>query len=206
MPLTMYDSVDPAEIPANAQAVAGYVNGRWPTFPDLARKFPDAHRLSIAVTAEAGADCLDIEAGDASPAQAPSWVRRQKSRGIRKPVVYCSLSDAHTVVGVLSASGIKRGDYRLWTAHYTYRPHLCSPSCGLHMTTRADATQFTNRALGRNLDASLVSDAFFDPGLRAAARRKVLRAWILARRVQGWSWARLKASANWREWRRLGGK
>ena len=204
--MLMYDSVDPAQIPAAAEAVAGYVGGRWPTFAGLAASHPHAHRLSIAVNSEEDADCLDIEAADATPAQAPAWFRRQKARGVKKPVVYCSLNDAHTVVGVLAASGIRRGQYRLWTAHYTYQPHLCSPKCGLHMTASADATQFTNRALARNLDASLVKDSFFDTKRSDVVRRKVLRAWILARRGQGWTWARVKKTANWREWRRLGGK
>lgn len=39
-----------------------------------------------------------------------------------------------------------------------------------------------------------------------AARLVVLRAWILARRLEGWSWDRLKATANWREFLRRGGK
>lgn len=37
-------------------------------------------------------------------------------------------------------------------------------------------------------------------------RRATLRAWITTRRKRGWSWERLKATANWREWKRLGGK
>lgn len=37
------------------------------------------------------------------------------------------------------------------------------------------------------------------------ARLATLRAWILARHTLGWSWARVKATANWREYKRLGG-
>jgi N-acetylmuramoyl-L-alanine amidase len=37
-------------------------------------------------------------------------------------------------------------------------------------------------------------------------RRAVLRAWILKRRGEGWSWARIKAGPNWREFIRRGGK
>jgi hypothetical protein len=45
------------------------------------------------------------------------------------------------------------------------------------------------------------------PDEDAKARRlAVLRAWILARLAEGWSWQRIKASANWREFRKLGGK
>jgi hypothetical protein len=31
--LTMFDSVTVSQIPAKAEAVAGYVGGHWPTFP-----------------------------------------------------------------------------------------------------------------------------------------------------------------------------
>lgn len=206
MPKTMYDSVTLGEIPADAEAVAGYTSGRWPTFSKLAILFPKAHRLSIAVSAEHDADCLDIENGDASPAQAPAWVRRQIARGVKKPVVYSSVSQMGHVLSVLKASGIKRSKVRVWTAHYTSKPHLCGAECYRGFATVADATQYTNNALGRNLDASLVADSFFDPGIPAAVRRKALRTWLLARKAQGWSWARLKATTQWRTWKGLGGK
>lgn len=206
MPLTMYDSVSLTEIPANAEAVAGYVNGRWPTFKSIPSRWPKAKHLSIAVTAEADADCLDIEPYDATPAQAPAWVRRQKARGVKKPVVYSSVSEMPHVLSVLKASGIKRSQVRVWTAHYTGRPHRCGPECYRGFATVADATQYTNSALGRNLDASLVADSFFDPGIPAAVRRKALRTWLLARKAKGWSWARLKATTQWRTWKGLGGK
>jgi hypothetical protein len=39
-----------------------------------------------------------------------------------------------------------------------------------------------------------------------AARRRVLRAWILARHAHGVTWAALKKTARWKLWRHLGGK
>lgn len=203
MPLTMYDDVNLDLIPADAEAVAGYVNGRYRTWPELVKRWPVAKHLSIAVSTEADAECLDIERYDALPSQAPAWFRRQK---VRRPALYCSLADVRTVVGVMKASGIPRRKYRLVTAHYTYVPHLCSKKCGLGMPTKADATQYTDKALGRSLDATLVSDSFFDPGIPAAVRRKALRTWLLARKAKGWSWARLKATAQWKTWKGLGGK
>lgn len=203
---TMYDSVTLGEIPANAEAVAGYTSGHWPTFPDVVTRWPKAKHLSIAVNAEHDADCLDIEPGDATPDQAPAWVRRQVLRGVKKPVVYSSVSQMPTVLSVLKASGIDRSQVRVWTAHYTFREHRCDKACGFGFNTTSDATQYTDKALGKNLDASLISDSFFDPGVSAAARRRALRAQIIARRTQGWTWARLKKTARWTEWRRLGGR
>jgi hypothetical protein len=202
----MYDSITLTEIPDTAQAVAGYVNGRWPTYPQLASKFPHAQRLSIAVTAEADADALDIENGDATPSQAPAWVRRQAARGVKFPAVYCSVSQAAAVLRALSDAGIRRSQVRLWTAHYTGTPHRCTRACVGGFAATADATQYTDKALGKNLDASLVSDAFFDPGVGAAVRRRALRAWVLAQRAHGTTWAKIKSQSQWRRWRKLGGK
>lgn len=38
------------------------------------------------------------------------------------------------------------------------------------------------------------------------ARLAVLRKWILARHAEGWGWKRIKASPNWREYVRRGGR
>lgn len=161
MPITMYDSVTVGTVPADPPAVAGYVDGLWPTYEPLVWKFPHARHLSIAVNAGVNAECLDVEQGDASPAQAPEWVRRQLGRGVARPVVYASLSNAQAVLAALEAQGLGRQVVRLWTAHYTNKPHLCSVACGFGFTGTADATQFTSHALARNLDASLCADSFF---------------------------------------------
>lgn len=159
--ITMYDSVDLSQIPSNAQAVAGYVGGHWPTYSQLAGKFPQAHRLSIAVQASEDAECLDVEKGDAQIADAPAWVKRQMKRGVKRPVVYTSVSQAQPLLNYLAAYGIHWSQVRLWTAHYTFTPHRCDKACGFGFTGRADATQFSDHALGRNLDSSLCSPDFF---------------------------------------------
>jgi hypothetical protein len=158
--VTMYDSVDVKQIPVAAKAVAGYVNGHWPTFASLMARFPNAYRLSIAVNASTDAECLDIENGDATPAQAPAWVKRQLQRGTKRPVVYSSVSQMPAVLSALTTAGIKRSDVRVWTAHYTGKAHVCTAACG-YGTIDADATQYDNHAFGKNLDASLCKPDFF---------------------------------------------
>lgn len=160
-PITMYDSIDVSQIPADAAAVAGYVGGHWPTFTELIKRFPKAHKLSIAVASYQDAECLDIEPGDSTPDLAPRWVKRQLARGVKRPVVYCSVSTAPEVQAKLKAAGIDRSQYRLWTAHYTMKPHRCSSACGFGFKDVADATQYTSRAMGRTLDASVCSPTFF---------------------------------------------
>lgn len=162
-PTQMFDSVAVGEIPADAKAAAGYVGGRWPTFAngELRARCPHAHLLSIAVSSDEDADCLDIETGDATIADAPRWFRRQRHRGLRRPKFYISASDADALVAHLKANGIKRRAFKLLTAHYGDGKHICGPdTCGL-LSTKADATQWRDDALGRNLDESVLSRRFF---------------------------------------------
>ena len=162
-PVEMFDDVNVSLIPVDAVAVAGYVDGRWPTYNSLVKKFPHAqHKVSIAVFAKDDADVLDVEPGDAKISEAPAWVRRQHARGHKRPIVYTSLAYAPTLIATLKSAGFEYGvDYLLWSAHYTYKPHLCSPKCGLGMKVIAHATQWTDKAGGKSLDESLVSAEFF---------------------------------------------
>lgn len=155
----LYDDVTVSLIPSNAGAVAGYVNGIYANLTALRSKFPNAHILDIAVTASADATCLDIETGDATNAQAPAWFKRQKARGVARPVLYTSAGNSQALINTMANNGVARSAYLLWSAHYTNSAHICAKTgCGY---PNADGTQFTSRALGKSLDESLVSDAFF---------------------------------------------
>jgi peptidoglycan hydrolase-like protein with peptidoglycan-binding domain len=161
MTLTMYDSIDVSQIPANPQAAAGYVDGAWPTFPELQRLFPSAHLLSIAVFASDDAECLDVETGDASIPQIYGWFTRQQARKVWRPCVYSSADNMDQIIATMTANGFARASYRLWSAHYGAGEHICGPStCGL-VSIDCDGTQWTDTALGRNLDQSVLLDDFF---------------------------------------------
>lgn len=157
MTILMLDSVDARSFPSSGYlAGAGYVNGRWPSFNAIRARFPHLPALSITVNASGDAQCLDVEAGDATPAQVPGWFDRQHAlHPARTPVLYCSAS---TTSAVRAAAGSRH--YLLWSAHYGKGPHICSPSvCGY---PQADATQWTNIGPhGENVDQSLLSTAFF---------------------------------------------
>lgn len=171
----MYDSITVEAIPKSATAVAGYVGGFWPTYKQLQREFGHVRLLSIAVNASENADCLDVEKGDSTPQQAPAWVRRQQARGVKRPVIYCSVSVVPAVVAALRADGLSTSAVRWWTAHYVGRPHLCGPGCGMPANHIADATQWTDRALGRNLDESLCGDNFLGPLPPVKKPRRIIR-------------------------------
>lgn len=164
MSLIMYDSIYVASIPADAAAAAGYVDGTWPTILELKAKLPHAHILSIAAFAVDDADCLDVEQFDATPAEAPGWVKRQQGRGIYRPAVYASVSNVPAVLTALRAAGISRSEVRIWSAHYTGVTHICGPStCAFPgLTINCDGTQFTDASHGLPLDASLLLADFFD--------------------------------------------
>lgn len=93
MTLAGYDSIDPAHIPTGAPVAMGYVDGRWPDFAAEAARLTlgGTFVVSISCFATDDADMLDVEAGNATPDQAPGWVLHQRAHGA-DPVVYCSAS------------------------------------------------------------------------------------------------------------------
>ena len=158
--ITMFDTITPDQVPANPQAVAGYVGGSWPDYNFLVATFPKALHLSIAPEASMEADCLDDEPGDATNAQLVGWYHLMKSKGATRIYFYTSISNVQALIDTLAAAGISRADYMIWSAHYTDNPHICAPNtCG--QGPQCDATQWTDHALGRNLDQSLCSPDFF---------------------------------------------
>jgi hypothetical protein len=148
---TMYDAVEVSNIPSSAGAVAGYVGGKWPTYAELVKRFPHAAKLSIAINASEDAECLDVENGDATPADAPAWVRKQHARGIKRPVIYANTSTMPSVLQAILKNNIKRSEVRVWSAHYSYQEHVEPGS---------DATQWTDKALGKDLDQSCCEPGF----------------------------------------------
>lgn len=162
--ITMFDDITVGLMPLRADyAYAGYVGGWWPTFAELLRKFAGHDLLSIAINSHENAMCLDIEKGDASIADAPGWYERQVALGVWRPALYTSASNLAALERTMAAHRIERRAYRLWSAHYTGRAHLCSPrSCGFGLS-EADGCQFTSNALGLNLDESILLPDFFEP-------------------------------------------
>lgn len=160
-PKVMFDDTSVELIPSKAPAVAGYVGGEYETWPAVKEQFPNAHKLSIAVNAEQHARCLDIETGNAVPAEAPGWTRMMlELHPDLYPVLYGSISLMPEILGAMLDAGFRRNEFLLWSAHYTFHPHICGPkSCGY--STKCDLTQWTDVALGRSLDESRLSAHVF---------------------------------------------
>ncbi len=173
MTITMFDSIFNGQLPPGGAAYAGYVDGAIGNQPDygyIVSAFPGARHLSIALFAASDADALDVEPGAASPSDIPSWYARQRRRGIARPCIYANASTmGRLVLPAIAAVPVLRTAVRLWTAHYGAGEHICGPrSCG-QLSIDADGTQWTDAALGRTLDQSLLLDDFFGTPVPAPA-------------------------------------
>jgi hypothetical protein len=94
----MYDSISAYTDPAGAQLYAGYVDGSWSDYDDVVRRFPGAVHVPIATSPDHLVGVvLDVENGDATPAQAPDWCMQRRQAGI-DPTVYCNASTWPAVI------------------------------------------------------------------------------------------------------------
>lgn len=101
----------------NAEMVAGYVNGIYAWKQSHWNLFPNAVKVQITVNNSNIGHVLDVEQGDATPAQTEAWIRARKAAGIYRPTIYCNLA---TVPDVRTGTGpyILGKDYDLWVADY----------------------------------------------------------------------------------------
>ncbi len=112
MTLVLRDSINAPLIPRDTPVVAGYGDGSWlwsPSWLDGSNwfdLFPNAVRLSIVVFAPDAGDILDVESGDASPAEVPGWVRRFNRPHRRAATIYCNRDTWAPVVMALYTAGI----------------------------------------------------------------------------------------------------
>lgn len=163
MTLRMADSIVAANLPTGMDAYAGYVDGNWVDYPDVIG-LPAEHFLSITTQAKNDAECLDIESGDATAADAPGFVDNRHGSGFPFPKLYSSISNMGAVTGAMGAR--PRSSYKLWSAHYDpqFGAHICGPdTCdyfGGRTTPQCDGTQWTDHG---DWDESLLADDFFGP-------------------------------------------
>jgi hypothetical protein len=167
MTRTLYDGINTdaaiiaRDFPA-AQMVAGYLDGAYQWTAAEWGLFPHAQHVGIVVSASANAgDVLDVETGDATPAQCAGWIAMRKQAGLWRPTIYCSLA---VVPAVRVGTGAYRlaVDYDLWVADWDGTATIPYPS--------AAAKQERNTS---SYDVSVVYDDLwprrFPPALRSAS-------------------------------------
>jgi len=94
-------------------AVMGYGDGNYQWSAADWQRFPSSMpKLSIVVNASHSGDILDIENGDATPADAPGWCDRFDRVGRRAPTLYCSRS---AWPDVQAAIGNRKADFWIST-------------------------------------------------------------------------------------------
>lgn len=153
MTRTMYDSVSVSSLPADATMVAGYADGLYANLTAMRARFPHATVVSIAVRYTTRAQVLDVETGDATPAQAVVWCRQTMADTPNGQLtVYCNTSTWPAVRAALAAAGESPPNY--WVAQYD---GVASIPAG------AIAKQYRNTP---GWDASIVADYW--PGVDAA--------------------------------------
>lgn len=141
---TMYDSVDASAIPADAELVAGYVNGPYAWSQDAWSRFPHARAVPIATRADYdGGIVLDVENGDATPQQVAGWLKLRRRHGV-DPSVYVQESQWEAVRQACWSARVAEPHY--WVAHW---------DAGTDIPAGAVALQHTNTP---GYDVSSVAD------------------------------------------------
>jgi hypothetical protein len=167
---TMFDTVDDPRSTFSGlqvEAVAAYGNGHPTNYPQAKKEFPDVPVLEIDVMGERIGDAGDFETGDMHAQEVGSWAKARIDAGVHRPVAYFPVANWRTVIESLAEAKLARDDVRIWTAHHTGRPHLCSSACGFGVTGTADATQWGAPGYlpapyhGRNIDVSMTANDFF---------------------------------------------
>lgn len=133
-PYLIYDSTTPTNIPARQQVVATYDDGPHPTSPSLVTGRKSVMWISI-TGHDYGASVVDVEPGNATPAEAASWAwHKLKSSPDAVARIYTMLAEWPAVrAAVASFPAPMRARIHWWIANPTGQPHIVPGS---------DATQW----------------------------------------------------------------
>lgn len=118
----MYDAVTASNVPASATLVAGYGDGYYQNTAEFRARFPHATVVEIAVSSHHNIGVvLDVETGDATPAEAPPWVLMRRAAGV-DPTIYCNSSTWPSVRAAFKAAGVPEPHW--WIAQYDGDPTI----------------------------------------------------------------------------------
>jgi hypothetical protein len=123
-PYTIYDSVEPGSLPAG-QSAAAYATGSYAEQPSQVR----GHRSLLWIDtngSDPGANVLDVEPGDATPAAAASWAQqRLSSHKTSTAIIYTMRSEWQQVKeNVAHLPSWMQAKVKYWIADPTGVPHV----------------------------------------------------------------------------------
>jgi hypothetical protein len=123
MTRAMYDAVTPGNIPPDPRLVAGYADGLYANLGQMRARFPHATIVRIAVRWTTRAQVLDVETGDATPAEAVLWCTKTMAGTPNGELtVYCNTSTWPAVRAAFHAARVAEPQY--WIAHYDGVPSI----------------------------------------------------------------------------------
>lgn len=148
MSRSMYDGINSLAAGIHAllgepPLVAGYCDGTYAWDAADWNLFPNAVHVWICTRASTTSkgDVLDVENGDATPAEAPGWINARKKAGLYRPTIYCNKA---TVPAVRRATGnlVLGKDYDIWCADWTGSAHQVTSSVAGGVTAKCAVTQW----------------------------------------------------------------
>ncbi len=107
---TAADSIylaDLAPVADRFDILMGYDDGRWPDAAAIAAAYPG--KTVIRITTDPNdneGDMLDVENGDASPADAPGWTVRRRAAGHGGPLNYFSEANRQAILDAYQVDGV----------------------------------------------------------------------------------------------------
>jgi hypothetical protein len=111
-----YDGVDAKKLPRDAAGVCGYVDGNYAWSKSDWALFPNAVKVRIAVFADTNdGHVLDVEPGNATPAESVDWVLMRRKAGV-DPTVYMNTSTWKEVIAAFRNRKVAEPHY--WVAQY----------------------------------------------------------------------------------------
>lgn len=120
MTRTMADGIIANDPPEGMDLYAGYDDGHWPDADELAARFHGKTVMRITVDPNDNeGHVLDVEHGDATPAEAVTWVVRRRTMGAQ-PGVYCDETNWDLVKEAFAARAVAPPWY--WIAKWGMKP------------------------------------------------------------------------------------
>jgi hypothetical protein len=183
-----YDSVSASGMPDDGAFYCFYSAGAFANGTAVKADHPSKLYLGITPTLSnvAGADCLDIENGDATPADAPSFVKSAQPPNLNLPALYASESNIAAINSACSAAGISRDKYYLFQADWNDADSL---------PAGVDIAQYENTPeYDKDIAASYVFKGSTPPIPPTPPKPPVV---VTSGTQEGWSWCIKCGSLYW---------